>query len=280
MSTPLRVVSDGPLSIRTVLVPELPGVRVVRYRSDGRLWRSVKDCFSVTMTSTGHAEWWGRGAVRSSTPRTIDLKQHGEVHRDLRRQGPCRFQSIAFEDALVTEAWKALGCPAPVQLKRLQLEREAPEAAAFVRLHALLDEDRAGPEPTLRLQTALTEALTALVACFGDGDAAAPGAGGPVGRAREVLHDCMREGVTLESLAQQVGLNKFHLCRAFRDEVGLPPYAYLTHLRVARARRLLARGLGPAEVALEVGLYDQSQLNRHFKRIVGVTPGQFVRAVR
>ena len=101
-----------------------------------------------------------------------------------------------------------------------------------------------------------------------------------MGRAREVLHDCLREGVTLESLAQQVGLNKFHLCRAFRDEVGLPPYAYLTHLRVARARRLLARGLGPAEVALEVGLYDQSQLNRHFKRIVGVTPGQFVRAVR
>lgn len=29
----------------------------------------------------------------------------------------------------------------------------------------------------------------------------------------------------------------------------------------------------------EVGLYDQSQLNRHFKRIVGLTPGQYARAV-
>jgi AraC-like DNA-binding protein len=280
VSLPLRRVSDGPLSIRTVLVPELPGVQVVRYRSDGRLWRSVKDRFSVTMTYTGHAEWWGRGVVHTSTPRTIDLKQEGEVHRDLRRQGPCRFQSIAFEEALVTEAWKALGCSAPLHLRRLQLERECAEAAPFVRLHALLDEARTEPVEPLVLQTALTEALTALVGCFGDSEETPRHAWRPVRRAREALHAALREGVTLESLARQVGLSRFHLCRAFREEVGMPPYAYLTHLRVSRARRLLVRGLNPAEVALEVGLYDQSQLNRHFKRIVGVTPGQFARAVR
>ena len=34
-----------------------------------------------------------------------------------------------------------------------------------------------------------------------------------------------------------------------------------------------------AEVAATVGLYDQSLLHRHFKRILGVTPGAFARAV-
>jgi len=73
--------------------------------------------------------------------------------------------------------------------------------------------------------------------------------------------------------------HKFHLCRAFRDEIGLPPHAYLVHLRIARALDLLRARLPASRVAAEVGIYDQSQLNRHFKRIVGLTPGQYARAL-
>lgn len=91
---------------------------------------------------------------------------------------------------------------------------------------------------------------------------------------RESLGDC----VTLEDLADQAGLDKFHLCRAFRDQIGMPPHTYLTHLRIAEAKRLLDRGLRASEVAARVGLYDQSQLNRHFRRIVGTTPGRYAAA--
>lgn len=280
MSPPLRAVSDGPLSIQTFLLPELPGVQVVRYRTDTRLWRSVKEYFAVVMTYSGRSEWWGRGKVRSTTPRTIDLKQKGDVHRDLRREGSSRFQVITFEEALITEAREALGSPAASRLRRLQLDREQAAAAPFVRLHALLDEDRMEPSHPLELQTALTEALSALAMCFGDSDEPKQGSHGPVRRALEVLHDALEQSITLEALARHVGMDKFHLCRVFREEVGMPPYAYLTHLRISRARRLLSQGLTPSEVALRVGLYDQSQLNRHFKRIVGLTPGQFARAVR
>jgi AraC-like DNA-binding protein len=38
-------------------------------------------------------------------------------------------------------------------------------------------------------------------------------------------------------------------------------------------------GVRPGEVAPQVGLYDQSQLNRHFRRIVGTTPGAYARRV-
>jgi len=62
--------------------------------------------------------------------------------------------------------------------------------------------------------------------------------------------------------------------------MGLPPHAYVTHRRVSVAQDLLAHGLSQAEVAARVGLYDQSQLHRHFKRIVGVTPGAYARAMR
>ena len=43
---------------------------------------------------------------------------------------------------------------------------------------------------------------------------------------------------------------------------------------------LLRRRVPQAEVAARIGLYDQSQLHRHFKRIAGVTPGEYVRAMR
>jgi AraC-like DNA-binding protein len=85
--------------------------------------------------------------------------------------------------------------------------------------------------------------------------------------------------VTLDALADHAGTDKFHLCRAFRAEVGLPPHAYLTRLRIMRAKELLAAGVKPCEVAQRVGLYDQSQLNRHFRQIVGTTPGAYARAI-
>jgi AraC-like DNA-binding protein len=275
-----HAVADGPLSIQTFLFPELPGLRLVRYRTDGRLLHSVKERFSVMVTQQGRSEWWGRGKVHASSPRTVDLKQMGEVHRDLRRDGPARFQVVAFDESIVEEARDVLGAPASARLRQLQLEAAQPAAAAFVRLHALLDASPSGHSSALARQTAVAEALSSLVGCLDHSTAWERRYRWPIQRVVEALHEAIPEGITLESLAQQVGWNRFYLCRAFREQLGMPPHAYLTHLRVSRAQRLLSRGLAPAEVALQVGLCDQSQLNRHFKRIVGITPGQFARSVQ
>ncbi|WP_276596603.1 helix-turn-helix transcriptional regulator [Sorangium sp. So ce128] len=101
-----------------------------------------------------------------------------------------------------------------------------------------------------------------------------------VTRARELLDARFTESIALDELAAHARLDKFRLCRAFREEVGLPPHAYVTYRRVGLAGALLARGVPQAEVAARVGLYDQSQLHRHFKRIAGVTPGAYARAAR
>ena len=47
--------------------------------------------------------------------------------------------------------------------------------------------------------------------------------------------------------------------------------------RVERAKQLLQTGsdFSLAEVAAHAGFSDQRQFSRHFKRLVGVTPGQF-----
>ena len=64
---------------------------------------------------------------------------------------------------------------------------------------------------------------------------------------------------------------------AQRAEVGLPPHAYLDSVRIRQAERLIRAGRPLAGVAAEVGFSSQSHLTRQFKRLVGVTPGQYAR---
>jgi AraC family transcriptional regulator len=82
---------------------------------------------------------------------------------------------------------------------------------------------------------------------------------------------------TLEQMAAVAHLSPYHFARQFKAATGLPPYQYVIARRVERAQHLL-RGdgeLGMAEVAFRAGFSDQSHFSSHFKRILGVTPGQF-----
>jgi AraC-like DNA-binding protein len=85
--------------------------------------------------------------------------------------------------------------------------------------------------------------------------------------------------VTLAELARLTGRNPFYLSRTFRGAYGVPPYAYLALVRVHGARELLAAGRSPSMVAHAAGFSDQSHFNRQFKRVFGVTPGQYSRSV-
>jgi AraC family transcriptional regulator len=92
------------------------------------------------------------------------------------------------------------------------------------------------------------------------------------------IHDnCTRE-ISLGDIAAAARLSPFHLARVFKQALGVSPHQYLIQLRVNSARWLLSAGSGErslAELASAVGFADQSHLTRHFKRVLGVTPGQF-----
>ena len=93
----------------------------------------------------------------------------------------------------------------------------------------------------------------------------------------QILRERFASTVSLDDLAEKVGLSKFHLLRLFRDEVGLGPHAFQLQLRVSLARELLTSGTSVADVAAACGFADQAHLTRCFKSAVGYTPGAFRR---
>ena len=82
---------------------------------------------------------------------------------------------------------------------------------------------------------------------------------------------------SLERMAAAAHLSPYHFARRFKAATGLPPHQYVITRRVERAKQLLEEGgdLSLAAIGVRVGFSDQSQFSHHFKRIVGVSPGQF-----
>jgi AraC-like DNA-binding protein/quercetin dioxygenase-like cupin family protein len=98
-----------------------------------------------------------------------------------------------------------------------------------------------------------------------------------VKRVREYLDEHAADNTSLEDLARLANLSVFHLVHVFQKTVGLAPHAYQVQARIKRAKALLAAGSPIGLVSQETGFADQAHFSRHFKRLMGATPGQFLR---
>jgi AraC-like DNA-binding protein len=97
-----------------------------------------------------------------------------------------------------------------------------------------------------------------------------------VRRAREYIEANFNESISLAKLGELTDLSPFYLHRVFCEEIGMPPHAYQTQVRINRAKQMLRQRYSLAAVAVSTGFADQSHLTRHFQRLVGVTPGRFL----
>jgi AraC-like DNA-binding protein len=248
-----------------------PSAQYFRISEMSELFYGVKPFYESILVLEGRSECWVDGLVTEQLPDRLYFKEPGQVHRDLRRESPLSFQAVTFDGALIDDTMAALGVRPGARFASFDLGREEVRAAPLTRLHALAG---AGAD-AFTLETAITEGAAAFVTHMGESGSShlRP----HVRRARAFLLDHLSESITLDALAEHARLDKFHLARAFTAEVGLPPYAFLLHARIARARALLRGGMRPSDVALALGFCDQSQFHRHFVRIVGATPGAYAR---
>lgn len=105
---------------------------------------------------------------------------------------------------------------------------------------------------------------------------------GRLGAVVEYIEEHLDASPTLEQMAAVAHLSPYHFARQFKAATGLPPHEYVITRRVERGKQLLQGGadISLAEVAAQAGFSDQSQFSRHFKRLLGITPGQFRMSAR
>lgn len=93
---------------------------------------------------------------------------------------------------------------------------------------------------------------------------------------RELPPNAASDETSLDHLASQAELSKYHFVRQFQRSVGMTPGAYLRRMRLCHAARMLRRKPDPiVDIAMAVGFSDHPSFSRAFARHMGMTPSQY-----
>jgi AraC-like DNA-binding protein len=261
--------------LRPVAVPGVELCAIVNCTSNPSLFHTrYAVCAVTSVVATGRY----RRQTLLMDPGSLSLFEPGESHSTTRIHQPGDAQIAFFAPDLVERVAWGSGLPGPVHFR---LQREAHhDPLLFTAIQQLAASASWGGTPlaqqswqTLCLQHLLTftERWQPLRQGCGSANRA------QVKRAMAFLQERFQEPVELGDLVALTGMSPYILIRNFTAMVGMPPHAYQIHVRVERARAMLARGAHPGLVATATGFADQSHLIRLFKRVMGVTPGAYQR---
>jgi AraC-like DNA-binding protein len=92
-------------------------------------------------------------------------------------------------------------------------------------------------------------------------------------RVCDFIESHISEKISLDALSTLAGLSPHHFARAFQQSLGIPPHRYMLRRRLEHVEKMLRDTQLPlSHIALALGFSDQSHLNRHFRRLTGMSP--------
>lgn len=97
-----------------------------------------------------------------------------------------------------------------------------------------------------------------------------------VSKAIQLVKQRFRENITLDIVAEELGVSSFYLSKLFHKHTGMNFTEYLTQKRIAQAKRLLENGeMNIKEIAYATGFNSQSYFSKIFKKYVGIAPSDY-----
>ena len=83
------------------------------------------------------------------------------------------------------------------------------------------------------------------------------------------------EDITVQSIADHIGIGRSYLSVIFSRHTSMPPVEYLVRYRVDQAGKMLKQGLSVTDTAINCGFNSPSHFSVQFKKITGRTPAEF-----
>lgn len=254
------------------------GIEVIRAHFEGHAYDPHwHDSYLIGFTEQGVQQFHCRRALFSSVPGQTFFLEPGDIHDGhAPTPGGFTYSTLYLEPAWLERALPALFEQAPAYclpgVPRTQPDDPGLLPCIANALQALNDN-----EPRMVRDAALDTLLERISRSLHwrqrlPGNPQIPRV---ALRARDYLHAHFHQNIGLDELARVCGVDRFRLSRAFKAAFGIAPHGYLIQLRLVRARRLLALGTAPADVASDLGFADQSHLGRWFRRANGLTPGAY-----
>jgi len=216
---------------------------------------------------------------------------HGQTHIGdarlpfwVRYSASPSFFAIALDEAFVTEIWRKGFDAAGDFAIQTSIGIEDP---VINRLGSLARRElsEGGPGGRLYVEGLATVLSVHLLRCYGAPEhSAIPYRGGlaprQMRRVLDYISAHLADDLGLVELSEIAGLSPNHFGEAFKVSVGTSPHRFVMERRVQHAMELLhdeARSI--AEIAHGTGFSSQSRMTENFRRVTGLTPGQFRRSL-
>ena len=88
------------------------------------------------------------------------------------------------------------------------------------------------------------------------------------------INENLSRELSVDALAEQVYLSRYHFMRLFKAETGSTVHAYVRQKRLLYAARLIREGSPANQAAEAAGFADYSAFHRAFRACFGISPGQ------
>lgn len=93
-------------------------------------------------------------------------------------------------------------------------------------------------------------------------------------RTLSYINENLSRELSVDALAEQVYLSRYHFMRLFKAETGSTVHAYVRQKRLLYAARLIREGSPANQAAEAAGFADYSAFHRAFRACFGISPGQ------
>ena len=133
-----------------------------------------------------------------------------------------------------------------------------------------------GPLSAALCETLLMQLLLLLRMVTGDGTTGSPRRyEKKIEQTLSYIDSHLTSPLTVEEIASEAYLSKYHFMRLFRESTGTTVHAYVRQRRLLNAAQLIREGVSAAEAAEKSGFEDYTVFYRAFRKSFGVTPSEF-----